>query len=338
MRSYEARSMTGPISPGPLPALILEAADTIFCTSASPAETESPSPLPSLRSWLSSTVRRTEAAMHLCPAQPAKLTVMSAAAPSASQSSRATRWFLAPPRAVQRLGSARARQRWDTILATGEDPTKVTAWTSVWSTRASTQALVPWTMLKTPSGRPAFRNRSAAYLMVSGTFSLGLRTTAFPMTRAMGTVHMGTMKGKLNGTMAATTPSGSLRSVQDTWPETRSVFPTASCGSEQAHSTVSFPLATSARASVMFLPFSWTMSSASSRACSWTRAWNFIRTAARCLMVRDDHDGKAFLAEATASSTSQAAERATLPMVLESAGLMTSMYSLVEGGTKPPQM
>ena len=36
--------------------------------------------------------------------------------------------------------------------------------------------------------------------MVNGTFSLGFSTTVLPVTSAIGRVHMGTMKGKLNGT------------------------------------------------------------------------------------------------------------------------------------------
>mmetsp|Transcript_20962 Transcript_20962/g.43970 ORF Transcript_20962/g.43970 Transcript_20962/m.43970 type:complete len:327 (+) Transcript_20962:943-1923(+) len=325
--------MTGPISPGPLPAFISDAAATILSTRSPPAVVVLSSSSPAS----SSTVSRTDAAMHLCPAHPAKLTVMSAAAPSVSQSSRATRWFLAPPRAVHRLGSGRARHRWATILAIGLDPTKVTALTSSWSIRASAQARVPWTMLKTPSGTPACLKRSAAYCIVRGTFSLGLRTMVLPMTRAMGTVHIGTMNGKLKGTIEATTPSASRRSVQETCPETRRVFPTDTCGRLQAHSTVSLPLATSASASVMFFPFSLTMSSASGLACSWTSAWNFIMVAARCLMVREDQEGNASLAASTALSTSHFAERPTLPIVSESAGLMTSMYSLVEGGTNAPE-
>ena len=41
-----------------------------------------------------------------------------------------------------------------------------------------------------------------------GSFSLGLRTTALPAAMAIGTNHIGTIAGKLNGEMTATTPSG----------------------------------------------------------------------------------------------------------------------------------
>ena len=44
--------------------------------------------------------------------------------------------------------------------------------------------------------------------MVLGTFSEGFRMTVFPMVRAMGMVQKGTIRGKLKGTMAPTTPRG----------------------------------------------------------------------------------------------------------------------------------
>ena len=42
----------------------------------------------------------------------------------------------------------------------------------------------------------------------SGVLSEGLRMYVFPAAMATGSVHSGTMQGKLNGVMAATTPSG----------------------------------------------------------------------------------------------------------------------------------
>lgn len=41
-----------------------------------------------------------------------------------------------------------------------------------------------------------------------GSFSDGLSTKAFPHAIATGYIHIGTMAGKLNGVMPATTPSG----------------------------------------------------------------------------------------------------------------------------------
>lgn len=129
--------------------------------------------------------------------------------------------------------------------------------------------------------------------MVKGTFSDGLRMTQLPITKAMGSVHMGTMNGKLNGTMQATIPRGERLSSQETWDDTWRIFPWASWGSEAAYSTVSFPFATSASASFTFFPFSCTMSAASSLEFCLTSEWNLSMIAARALMVMEDQDGRA---------------------------------------------
>ena len=41
-----------------------------------------------------------------------------------------------------------------------------------------------------------------------GSRSLGFSTNAFPQASASGNIHIGTMQGKLNGVIPATTPSG----------------------------------------------------------------------------------------------------------------------------------
>ena len=71
----------------------------------------------------------------------------------------------------------------------------------------STATLSPCTTLNTPSGRPASAHSSASSSEVDGSFSLGLRTTALPAAIATGTNHSGTIAGKLNGEITATTPS-----------------------------------------------------------------------------------------------------------------------------------
>ena len=56
-----------------------------------------------------------------------------------------------------------------------------------------------------------------------GSRSLGLSTNALPQAIATGYIHIGTITGKLNGVMPATTPSG-WRMVQLSMPvETWSV-------------------------------------------------------------------------------------------------------------------
>jgi len=114
-------------------------------------------------------------------------------------------WFLAPPSAWTRLPFAEAVE-W-MYLAIGVDPTKLTAFTSGWSSRPLTATASPCRTLKTPSGRPASVKSSAMRRLTVGSFSLGLRMNVLPQAMATGYIHMGTMAGKLNGVMPATTPS-----------------------------------------------------------------------------------------------------------------------------------
>ena len=46
------------------------------------------------------------------------------------------------------------------------------------------------------------------FIAADGTFSDGLRMNALPHAMATGTIHIGTMTGKLNGVMPAHTPTG----------------------------------------------------------------------------------------------------------------------------------
>ncbi len=46
------------------------------------------------------------------------------------------------------------------------------------------------------------------YSATDGSFSLGLSTNVLPHARALANIHIGTIAGKLNGVMPATTPSG----------------------------------------------------------------------------------------------------------------------------------
>src|SRR5215472_5323363 len=93
-------------------------------------------------------------------------------------------------------------------LATGVDPTKLTALTSGWISSASTAALPPCTTLNTPSGSPASARSSASLTDADGSFSEGLSTKVLPAAIATGNIHIGTIAGKLNGVIPATTPSG----------------------------------------------------------------------------------------------------------------------------------
>ncbi len=91
---------------------------------------------------------------------------------------------------------------------------------------------------------------------MSGTCSLGFKMKEFPPTRAWGSIHRGTMIGKLKGTMPATTPSGSYTTSHATPRLTSSWLPAASWGRAQPYSTHSIPFSTSAFDSEKIFPFS----------------------------------------------------------------------------------
>jgi hypothetical protein len=90
-----------------------------------------------------------------------------------------------------------------------------------------------------------------------------------PSMSALGSVQLGTMLGKLNGVMDATTPTG-CRSIRHSTPRlTAMTSPATICGSEQANSVSSIDFSTSAVASDATLPFSSATSADSSpRFCS----------------------------------------------------------------------
>src|SRR5690349_286190 len=93
-------------------------------------------------------------------------------------------------------------------FAIGVEPTKLTAATSGWVSSASTASLSPFTTENTPSGRPASAHRRASHSDADGSFSLGLSTNELPAAIAVAHIQSGTIAGKLNGVMPATTPSG----------------------------------------------------------------------------------------------------------------------------------
>ena len=90
-----------------------------------------------------------------------------------------------------------------------------------------------------------------------GVRSDGFRMKELPQAIASGSIHMGTMKGKLNGVMPATTPTGK-RTISESMPrETWSRFcPIKRVGAPQAKSTTSMPRRTSPVASLSTFPFS----------------------------------------------------------------------------------
>src|SRR5690242_5266614 len=92
--------------------------------------------------------------------------------------------------------------------AIGVDPTNETALIPGCSRIASTATLSPWTTLNTPSGSPASLRSSAVSNDADGSFSDGFSTKQLPQAIAGAHIHIGTIAGKLNGVIPATTPSG----------------------------------------------------------------------------------------------------------------------------------
>src|SRR5215208_3862607 len=92
--------------------------------------------------------------------------------------------------------------------AIGVEPTNEMALIFGCSSRRSTATLSPCTTLNTPGGRPASASSWAQNIAADGSRSLGLSTNVFPHAMAIGYIHIGTIAGKLNGVMPATTPSG----------------------------------------------------------------------------------------------------------------------------------
>src|SRR6476646_6282386 len=92
--------------------------------------------------------------------------------------------------------------------AIGVEPPNETAEIRGCSQIRSTATLSPCTTLNTPGGRPASLSSCAHRIAADGSRSLGFNTNVFPHAIAIGYIHIGTIAGKLNGVMPATTPSG----------------------------------------------------------------------------------------------------------------------------------
>jgi hypothetical protein len=147
---------------------------------------------------------------------------------------------------------------------------------------------------------------------------------ALPSVTAMGNIHIGTIAGKLNGVMPATTPSGSRRYSQLTPRDTSSTEPASEFGKLCAKSTTSRPRNKPARASDRVLPDSIaTVFARSSRwaSTSWRKRWS---SSTRSRSDVRAHPGAARSAPLTTRSTSEASERQIVPITRPSYGLRIS--------------
>ena len=160
-----------------------------------------------------------------------------------------------------------------------------------------------------------------------------------PQAIAKGRNQNGTMAGKLNGAMAAQTPTGcrkvSVSTAVATFSSTR---PCMVWGMAVAASTISMARPTSARASGKVLPISRVTARAISSwwASSTWRKPNSQR--ARSIVERLRQAGKAARAAATAASTSSAPDSGTRASTSPVAGLVTSSWSPAAAGRQSPLM
>jgi hypothetical protein len=174
-------------------------------------------------------------------------------------------------------------------------------------------------------GQAGLLSRSAIIRLALGSIGLGLSTKQLPAAMATGYIHIGTITGKLNGVMPATTPSG-WRSVQLSMPvDTWSVkSPLSSCGMPQANSTMSMPRVTSPCASVNTLPCSAVIAWASLSRCWFSSSRNLNITRARRIggCVGPGREGG--LRGGHGGVDTSALASATWPVTAPVAGLKTS--------------
>src|SRR5215212_2092555 len=114
--------------------------------------------------------------------------------------------FFAPPDAWTRFPAAAARAY--TYWAVRVAPTNEIALIFGWSSRAFTASWAPFTRFITPGGNPACSISSNTRRWTIGSCSDGLRMNVLPVATAYGQNQKAIMNGKLNGVIAAQTPSG----------------------------------------------------------------------------------------------------------------------------------
>ena len=167
-------------------------------------------------------------------------------------------------------------------------------------------------MLNTPSGSPASANSSASTSVAPGSFSEGFSTNVLPQAIAFAHIQIGTMAGKLNGVIPATTPSGWRIEYTSMPVETCSEkSPFSRFGMPVAYSTFSSPRWTSPTASDRTLPC-WdvrTFAMSVLRASMSSRIRNMMSARFDSEVAR--HAGNASRAASTALPTSPASAKST---------------------------
>ena len=170
-----------------------------------------------------------------------------------------------------------------------------------------------------------------------GSRSEGFNTNVLPQAMATGNIHSGTITGKLNGVMPATTPSGAYSLHESTSrPTFIECSPLSRCGMPQANSTTSIPRVTSPFASDSTLPCSEVMMAARSSAWRSSNALNLNITRARFDGVVADQSGKATAAASTAVRTSWTEASGTRLVTWPVAGSKTSAWRSADSNRLPP--
>ena len=228
--------------------------------------------------------------------------------------------------------------RWRMPQPTGGLPVKEIIGTSGWSTRAlPTEPPPPITTERNPSGRPASESVRASSSADRGVDEAGFSTTGQPAAIAGASLWHTRFRGKLNGEMAPTTPTGSRRMI----PSLPAPAPLDSIGttsparlraSTAAKVRVSTHRAASPRACFIGLPASRQMVRAKVSARSATsraaRSSTWARSAA-------GGGGRWPSASATAAATSSGPPTATRAMSSPVYGLTTARSSL-RWSKRPP--
>ena len=115
-------------------------------------------------------------------------------------------------------------------LPTSVEPVKaIFATSGCCTSRSPTVRPAPTTAFSTPSGMPASSASRSSSSAVRGVSPAGFRTTVLPAASAGPSFHDVMAMGKFQGTISATTPSGS-RKVMSTPPATGIVLPSSRSG------------------------------------------------------------------------------------------------------------
>src|SRR5881396_1575293 len=211
---------------------------------------------------------------------------------------------------------------------TSVEPVNAILSMSGWFTINSPVRPSPVTTLSTPAGSPASCAISARHSAVSGVNSAGFSTTVFPAASAGAIFHATMSRGKFQGTICPTTPTGPYPANSDS----ASCAQPAWCVRWRATSGMS-----KSRVSRIDLPLSRLSSTASSRECFWTARARAYKWRARAWPDSADQEGNAWRAAATAASTSAWPAWVTRASRAVVAGLMTSNpASLVPLVQRPP--